>query len=599
MPARTWVRIALSYGILVLVTAGLLAVVLGDRAERQAEASLTTRLTDQVQAIAYIAAPLLTNPSAPISATQALAVTLAQRFNTRVTFIQPAGRVIGDSESDPLTMENHAGRPEVIGALAQPGTPATVSRLSATVHQQLRYVALSVAAPDTGGPVVGIVRVAYPLTAVEQARRDFWTDLAGIVALISLPAAALAALLARSIVGPLSVLRATAQRLTAGDLDARAPAGEGEIGGLGHAFNTMTARMRQTIRERTGERNRLSAVLTHMHDGIILTNDAGVVTGLNPAAARLLVVATDQATGRTAIELSHSHELHTALHTTLATGISQRVELDLNTRRIAAVVTAVPDTAAGSPTGLLMLQDVTDLRRLERARRDFVANIGHELRTPLASIKLLVETLMTAVHDDPTAAAGFLQRIDVEVDGLTHLVRELLELSKIESGQIRLQVAPVAVPALLNRAAERLRAQAERAGLTLTVQADSSLPQVAADGARIEQVLVNLLHNAIKFTPRGSILLAATAEPHAIRIAVTDTGIGIPRDDLPRIFERFYKVDKARAGHRAGEGGTGLGLAIAKHLVQIHGGRIWAESPRSGGTTVGFTLPLTHEVGED
>lgn len=599
MPARTWVRIALSYGILVLVTAGLLAVVLGDRAERQAEASLTTRLTDQVQAIAYIAAPLLTNPSAPISATQALAVTLAQRFNTRVTFIQPAGRVIGDSESDPFTMENHAGRPEVIGALAQPGTPATASRLSATVHQQLRYVALSVAAPDTGGPVVGIVRVAYPLTAVEQARRDFWTDLAGIVALISLPAAALAALLARSIVGPLSVLRATAQRLTAGDLDARAPAGEGEIGGLGHAFNTMTARLSQTIRERTGERNRLSAVLTHMHDGIILTNDAGVVTGLNPAAARLLVVATDQATGRTAIELSHSHELHTALHTTLATGISQRVELDLNTRRIAAVVTAVPDTAAGSPTGLLMLQDVTDLRRLERARRDFVANIGHELRTPLASIKLLVETLMTAVHDDPTAAAGFLQRIDVEVDGLTHLVRELLELSKIESGQIRLQVAPVAVPALLNRAAERLRAQAERAGLTLTVQADSSLPQVAADGARIEQVLVNLLHNAIKFTPRGSILLAATAEPHAIRIAVTDTGIGIPRDDLPRIFERFYKVDKARAGHRAGEGGTGLGLAIAKHLVQIHGGRIWAESPRSGGTTVGFTLPLTHEVGED
>ena len=246
-----------------------------------------------------------------------------------------------------------------------------------------------------------------------------------------------------------------------------------------------------------------------------------------------------------------------------------------------------------------MLQDVTDLRRLERARRDFVANIGHELRTPLASIKLLVETLMTAVHDDPAAAGGFLQRIDVEVDGLTQLVRELLELSKIESGQITLQVAPVAVPALLDRAAGRLRAQAERAGLALRVQADPALPLVAADADRIEQVLVNLLHNAIKFTPHGSILLTATPEVGAVRIAVTDTGIGIPRDDLPRIFERFYKVDKARAGHRAGEGGTGLGLAIAKHLVQIHGGRIWAESPRNGGTTVGFTLPIAGNARAD
>ncbi len=595
MLSRTWVRIALSYIILVLVTAGLLAVLLGDRAQQQAEESLTARLTDQARVIAYSATPLLIDPATPVSATQALATEMAARLDTRITFIRTDGRVIADSESDPFTMENHAGRPEVIGALTNPGTPASASRLSATVHQQLRYVALSVAAP--GGQPVGVVRVAYPLTIVDQARTEFWSDLARIVALISLPAAVLAALLARSIVGPLSELRATAYRLARNDLDARAPVGSGEIGSLGHAFNTMAARLSQTIHERTSERNRIAAVLNYMHDGIVLTDSTGVVTGINPAAAALLAVRAEQAAGRTAIELSHSHELHAALHATLATGRSRRLELDLNTRRVAAVVTAVPDPDTDGPTGMLMLQDVTDLRRLERARRDFVANIGHELRTPLASIKLLVETLMTAVHDDPDAAAGFLQRIDVELDGLTQLVRELLELSKIESGQITLKLAPVAVPALLDHAATRLRAQAERAGLTLTVEATGDLPCVAADADRIGQVLVNLLHNAIKFTPQGSILLTAAAEADTVRIAVTDTGIGIPPDDLPRIFERFYKVDKARAGHRGGEGGTGLGLAIAKHLIQIHGGHIWAESPRSGGTTVAFTLPTAQCVG--
>jgi two-component system phosphate regulon sensor histidine kinase PhoR len=248
----------------------------------------------------------------------------------------------------------------------------------------------------------------------------------------------------------------------------------------------------------------------------------------------------------------------------------------------------------GRTAGLIVLQDITELRRLERARRDFVANIGHELRTPLTSVRLLVETVRGAMHDDTRAAEDFLGQIEGELDRLTQLVRELLELSRIESGQVQLQRTSVDVPQLLQAAAARLRAQAERAGVDLKVDVAGPLSAAYADRERVEQVLVNLLHNAIKFTgPGGSVTLSAQPEERDIRVVVRDTGVGIPPDDLPRIFERFYKVDKARAAGREREGGMGLGLAIAKHLVQAHGGRIWAESVYGQGSTFNFTLPTT------
>jgi two-component system phosphate regulon sensor histidine kinase PhoR len=285
------------------------------------------------------------------------------------------------------------------------------------------------------------------------------------------------------------------------------------------------------------------------------------------------------------------------------------MELQMGNRTVAAVVTVAPASMSSSvstsgaenkPAGLLVLQDITELRRLERVRRDFVANIGHELRTPLTSIKLLVETVRGAMHDDTQVAEDFLGQMEAELDRLTQLVRELLELSRIESGQVELHRTIVDAPQLLEEVAGRLRAQAVRAGVKLTVETGDSLPPIYADGERIEQVLVNLVHNAIKFTnPGGSVTLGAEGDSSdgEVRISVRDTGVGIPPDDLPRIFERFYKVDKARAGSRdrrdglGSEGGTGLGLAIAKHVVQAHGGRIWAESVYGQGSTFCFTLP--------
>jgi two-component system phosphate regulon sensor histidine kinase PhoR len=234
-----------------------------------------------------------------------------------------------------------------------------------------------------------------------------------------------------------------------------------------------------------------------------------------------------------------------------------------------------------------MLQDLTQVRRLQTVRQDFISNVSHELRTPLASLRALTETLRDGALDDPPAASRFLDRMEVELDALTQMVEELLELSRIESGQVPLRLNPVLPHAAVCPPAERLRTQAERNQLDLDVQVARDLPLVLVDAGRIHQVVTNLVHNAIKFTPAGGhIEVRAKSDAAWVTVMVKDTGIGIAPHDLPRIFERFYKTDRSRS-----VGGTGLGLAIAKHLVQAHGGAIWAESQEGKGSVFYFTLP--------
>lgn len=236
----------------------------------------------------------------------------------------------------------------------------------------------------------------------------------------------------------------------------------------------------------------------------------------------------------------------------------------------------------------MLLQDLTEFRRTETVRRDFVSNISHELRTPIASLKVLLETLQGGALDDPKMAADFLNRALAEADRLAQMVNELGELSRIESGLVPLVKTPVAIGEVIGQVVERLSPQAERAGLTVDINNAGGLPRVMADAERISQVLVNIVHNAIKFTPAGGkITVSARVEGGRMLVSVTDTGIGIAPEDLPRVFERFYKADKSRSS-----GGTGLGLAIAKHIVQLHGGKIWVESQQGKGSTFTFSLPL-------
>lgn len=331
------------------------------------------------------------------------------------------------------------------------------------------------------------------------------------------------------------------------------------------------------------EHAKLSAILDQLTDGVLIADVEGRVQFANPAAHRLFGALL---LGRSVTEVVRHHLLVEAWRRCRETGEPQTdaVEIPVSQQFLQLIVIPDRDTRGGT---LLLVQDLTRVRRLETVRRDFISNLSHELRTPLASLKALTDTLQDGALADPEAAPRFLSRIHTEVDALTQMAQEMLDLSKIESGQVALELQAVAPHTLLASAIERMRLQAERASLRMRLDCPLDLPLVQADALRVEQVLVNLIHNAVKFTPPGGeVALLAEAGQGEVRFAVRDTGIGIPADDLPRIFERFYRVDKSRAG-----GGTGLGLSISRHLIEAHGGRIWAESREGEGSTFYFTLP--------
>lgn len=359
---------------------------------------------------------------------------------------------------------------------------------------------------------------------------------------------------------------------------------------LSSAINSLLQTFNLQLSTLNSERARLAAVLEQMTDGVLIADANGQIQFVNPAAKKLFE--SPNALGRTVVEVIRHHQLVETWRRCQQTNEIQSESVELPARRQFLQLIAIPDQHAGG--SLLLVQDLTRVRRLETVRRDFISNISHELRTPLASLKALTETLQDGALSDPEAGPRFLGRIVTEVDALTQMAQELLDLSKIESGQVALNLAPLPPKKLLASAADRMRMQAERAGLTLSVECSDDLPNVRADQARLEQVLVNLIHNAVKFTrPGGDVTLLAEAVNSGapfgdgIRFAVKDTGIGIPLDDVPRVFERFYRVDKSRAGS-----GTGLGLSIARHIVEAHEGRIWVESEVGRGSTFHFFIPI-------
>jgi two-component system phosphate regulon sensor histidine kinase PhoR len=575
-------RIALPYVVLVAAVAVALVAYVTLSVRNELVSTLEEHLIAEAQALSIALQATRGDEDRVEELTRRWAV----EMGGRVTVVDADGRVLGDSCGDCDDLTAVGTLPEVRAAIE--GRTGLHTRRVDWARDNVVHVA--VPAPIDGGTDL-IVRIGASLAAVSErvVRLRQTVVLASLLAIVL--AVLIALLIAERITRPVRDLTRVAERMAAGDLDARlVPTTDDEVGQLTVAFNDMAARLGEDIADLGEERSRLAAVLEHMADGVLITDRDGRVSLMNPTAGRLLGMPPASALGRSFAQVVRHHALVEVWQRCVDTSAGQNgaIELGHGGPFVQAFVT--PLRNGGSPTCLVMLQDLTRVRRLETVRRDFMSNISHELRTPLASLKALVDTLRDGALNDPPAAQRFLDRIETEVDALTQMVQELLELSRIESGQVPLRFSAAGVEDVVRQPVERLMPQATRARLAVAIDLPPNLPPVLVDLERVRQVVTNLVHNAIKFTPPGGAILVTAgrvADGDEIVISVEDTGVGIAADDLTRIFERFYKADRARSG-----GGTGLGLSIAKHIVRSHGGRIWAESTEGQGSTFHFTLPV-------
>ncbi|PWH20468.1 MAG: PAS domain-containing sensor histidine kinase, partial [Anaerolineae bacterium] len=443
------------------------------------------------------------------------------------------------------------------------------------------------------GQTIGYLRVALPLQQLRAEQQKLLNTVILSLTLILLIISISVINVARSATRPLEELTQSISKLSAGgftsDWKPKLSTAEHsiEIDRLINAFNYLTEQIQNQLKALEQERNKLSNVLQEMNDGVLIIDQEGVIQLANPAVAKMLGLPDQDLLGKTISQVLPHTQFHESWQRTRDKKETQTSLIEIQPKKLYIQCMTAPLETIGKGAVLMLLQNLTRQRYLETVRRDFISNISHELRTPLASLKALTETLQEGALEDPPAAHKFLMQIENEVDSLSHMVSELLELSRIESGQVPLRLRPASPYEILQKTLDRLGIQAERSGLKVVIDCDPNIPPVLADPSRLEQVVGNLFHNAIKFTPAGGqIILSAKPQNGNVLFCVSDSGIGIPADELPRIFERFYKTDRARAG-----GGTGLGLAIAKHVVEAHGGTIWAESIESQGSKFFFIIP--------
>lgn len=589
-------RIALPYIFLILLATVGLTIYFSGFLQRTYIADLRAQLTAEARLLSDALSPLLSEEST-IQTIQPLAERWGQLLGARVTIVRIDGTVLGDSHENPAKMENHIDRPEIQQALAS-GIGFSM-RFSRTVGFRMMYVATTVRSADNR--VVGFVRVALPMTQIEQNAADLRRAILATSLTTALLIVLLAMLIAEQLSRQIHELVKAVERIANGDLNIRIlRPPKGELGRLARAFNRMGEELQTQMKALTDRQNTLSAVLAHMADGVIITDSKDRIELINPAAAKILGVSEKEAIGQRFAAIVRDHQIVEIWRRCQEKGMEQSDAVEMGRHGPFLRVIATPLRAREQGGCLVLLQDLTQIRRLETVRRDFISNVSHELRTPLASLKALVETLKEGALNKPSVARRFLDHMEAEIDSVTKMVEELLELSRIESGQAPMRLAPTTLTEILLLPLERLRPQIERAGLSLTMELPPELPPVLVDVEQMQRVITNLVQNAIKFTPSGGqITIRAypasperaptpSFEPPAeLVVEISDTGIGIPAEHLPRIFERFYKVDRARSG-----GGAGLGLAIAKHIVEAHGGRIWAESVEGQGSTFRFTLPV-------
>ncbi len=515
----------------------------------------------------------------------ALADKLGEIAKARVTFIQADGLVLGDSEvpaKDLHALENHRERPEVLAAIA--GTTTDNIRFSATTHKRMLYAATRV--PGNPGMVA---RLSLPLSWVDGATARVRALLLG-GALVALVAAILLSSMAAVLMSRgLRNLTAIARRMAGGDLEARSRlASADELGELGRTLDHLAANLSRSVRELRDDRDLLGRILESMREGVLVMDGEHRILLANPSLRELLLLDSD-VVGRSTIEVIRNAELQSIVGKALAASEPMVGEVEvggIKPRRLMVHAARL----SGEPRALvLVLFDVTEMRRLETVRRDFVANVSHELRTPVAAVRSAAETLRVAVERDPKAVPHFIDIIERNGRRLGELISDLLDLSRIEAKEFRLSIESIDLALVCEKTLAALAERASARGTRLSTKIPEGLSRAAGDKSAFDRVLTNLIDNALKYCPDGaSVTVEACESVGKLLILVSDSGPGIEARHLPRLFERFYRVDPGRSRDM---GGTGLGLSIVKHLVEAMGGEVSVESIPGKGSTFGFTLP--------
>ncbi len=519
-----------------------------------------------------------------------LAKEIGRRSSTRVTVVLPSGRVVGDTHEDPSSMDSHAGRVEVSRAMR--GEVGVSTRYSRTLDQDMMYVGVAL---EHESGLIGVLRTSVPFTPIDRTIGSITTRVVFGGLLVAVLAAVLSLWISRRRSRPLEIMKEGAERFASGDLDFRLPVPDSEeTGALAVALNQMATELDARLRDLRRQRNRLEAVLSSMVEGVIALDQEERVIRVNQAAARMLGCSPVEARHQSIQEVSRNTELQRFVAETLTTDALVERDLTLyveGDRHVRAHGTGLRDERGARMGSLIVLNDITRLRQLENIRRDFVANVSHEIKTPITAIKGFVETLRdTEAEADPADARRFLEIIARHVERLEILLEDLLSLSRIEDEEARREGAdlePGSLARILQGAAQIVM---EKAGcpeerFRIICPEDLVVPM---NPVLLEQAFVNLLENAVKYDPEGGeVRVSAERTGREIVVRVRDRGSGIPAEHLERIFERFYRVDRSRSRKL---GGTGLGLAIVKHVVQMHGGRVEVESTPGEGST--FTVRL-------
>ncbi|OGS46026.1 MAG: hypothetical protein A2539_08420 [Elusimicrobia bacterium RIFOXYD2_FULL_34_15] len=516
---------------------------------------------------------------------------LGEKIKTRITIVNSDGTVFADSESDPETMENHKDRPEMEKALS--GIIGKSVRHSDTLNIDMMYVAIPL---KSNGNLSGAIRLSIFLSDINRKIKQIHKIIIVSVLIGILAALLLSFIVGKSFVNPILLMKTAAEKISKGDfnqkLDFKA---NDELARLGHSLNAMSEELQKNITETEREKNELSIVLSDMVEGVILVDKNRRIIMLNQSLSNMLYLRSDEAVGRHSWEILGNEEINNAIESTLAKAepVRKDITILLPEEKYIQVQTSVIYDENNELYGVVgVFHDITQIRKLENMRTEFVANVSHELKTPLTAISGFIETLKEGAINDKKEASKFLDIMQANTERLNNLINDMLVISKSESKEMKLELKKVNIEKILESISSMYKERIDKKSQKLIFEIANNFTEITADEEKLIQIFSNLIDNAIKFTGQGGVITVKCYDVQdKIKIEVSDTGIGIPKEHLPRIFERFYRVDKARSREM---GGTGLGLAIVKHLIQLHGGTVSVESQPGRGSS--FTVVLPKEI---